>query len=117
RENCGHGARELPGQMIFRDHEGNVLRHAVIAPNLQDAFHELRYPIEILPGDGTGLKRIVLEGNEREIGKMVVVYLKDHNHLSDLAFVSFEHYPFEPCIVTWKDLYREPQLMNGILQI
>jgi len=46
-----------------------------------------------------------------------VVYLKDHNHLSDLAFVSFEHYPFEPCTVTWKDLYREPQLMKGILQI
>jgi hypothetical protein len=46
-----------------------------------------------------------------------VAYLKDHNHLSDLAFVSFEHYPFEPCTVTWKDLYREPQLMKGILQI
>ena len=46
-----------------------------------------------------------------------VAYLKDHNHLSDLAFVSFEHYPFEPCAVTWKDLYREPQLMKGILQI
>ena len=46
-----------------------------------------------------------------------VAYLKDHNHLSDLAFVSFEHYPFGPCAVTWKDLYREPQLMKGILQI
>ena len=46
-----------------------------------------------------------------------VSYLKDHNHLSDLAFVSFEHYPFEPCTVTWKDLYREPQLMKGILQV
>ncbi|PYT69614.1 MAG: glycosyl hydrolase family 5 [Acidobacteria bacterium] len=46
-----------------------------------------------------------------------VAYLKDHHHLSDLAFVSFEHYPFEPCTITWKDLYREPQLMKGILQI
>jgi len=46
-----------------------------------------------------------------------VAYLKDHNHLSDLAFVSFEHYPFEPCTITWKDLYREPQFMKGILQI
>src|SRR5215469_13446217 len=46
-----------------------------------------------------------------------VAYLKDHNHLSDLAFVSFEHYPFEPCTITWKDLYREPQLMKGIMQI
>ncbi len=46
-----------------------------------------------------------------------VAYLKDHNHLSDLAFVSFEHYPFEPCTIAWKDLYREPQLMKGIMQI
>ncbi|HJZ66058.1 MAG TPA: discoidin domain-containing protein [Candidatus Acidoferrum sp.] len=46
-----------------------------------------------------------------------VAYLKDHNRLSDLAFVSYEHYPFEPCNITWKDLYREPQLMKGIMQI
>jgi len=46
-----------------------------------------------------------------------VAYLKDRNHLADLAFVSFEHYPFEPCTITWKDLYREPQLMKGILQV
>jgi len=31
-----------------------------------------------------------------------VAYLKDHNHLADLAFVSFEHYPFEPCTITGK---------------
>ncbi len=46
-----------------------------------------------------------------------VAYLKDHGHLNDLAFVSFEHYPFEPCTVSWKDLYREPDLMKGILKI
>ena len=44
-------------------------------------------------------------------------YLKAHGRLSDLAFVSFEHYPFEPCDITWKTLYKEPQLMKGILQI
>ncbi len=46
-----------------------------------------------------------------------VAYLKDHGHLNDLAFVSFEHYPFEPCGITWKDLYREPDLMKGIMKI
>ncbi|WP_041856592.1 discoidin domain-containing protein [Candidatus Korobacter versatilis] len=45
-----------------------------------------------------------------------VAYLKDHGHLDDLAFVSFEHYPFEPCEITWKSLYEEPQLMKGILK-
>jgi hypothetical protein len=46
-----------------------------------------------------------------------VDYLKTHRHLQDLAFVSFEHYPFEPCEITWKTLYREPQLMKHILQV
>jgi hypothetical protein len=46
-----------------------------------------------------------------------VSYLKTHGHISDLAFVSFEHYPFEPCDITWKTLYTEPQLMKHILQV
>ena len=44
-------------------------------------------------------------------------YLTSHNRLSDLSFVSFEHYPFEPCDITWKSLYKEPQLMRHILQV
>jgi hypothetical protein len=46
-----------------------------------------------------------------------VDYLKAHGRISDLAFVSFEHYPFEPCTITWKTLYTEPQLMKHILQV
>jgi F5/8 type C domain len=46
-----------------------------------------------------------------------VDYLKAHGRLSDLAFVSFEHYPFEPCDITWKTLYTEPKLMKHILQV
>jgi hypothetical protein len=46
-----------------------------------------------------------------------VDYLKAHGHISDLAFVSFEHYPFEACTITWKTLYTEPQLMKHILQV
>jgi hypothetical protein len=46
-----------------------------------------------------------------------VAYLKAHNRLNDLAFVSFEHYPFEPCTITWKTLYSEPQVMKHILQV
>jgi hypothetical protein len=44
-------------------------------------------------------------------------YLSAHNRLADLAFVSFEHYPFEPCSITWNTLYTEPQLMKHILQV
>ncbi len=46
-----------------------------------------------------------------------VDYLKSHGRLSDLAFVSFEHYPFEPCDITWKSLYQEPILVKHILQV
>ena len=42
-------------------------------------------------------------------------YLKSHNHVQDLAFVSFEHYPFDPCSVNWADLYREPELTRNCL--
>jgi len=44
-------------------------------------------------------------------------YLKSHGRLSELGFVSFEHYPFEPCAITWKTLYTEPQLMKHILGV
>jgi hypothetical protein len=43
-------------------------------------------------------------------------YLKAHGKMNDLAFVSFEHYPLEPCRIDWSDLYREPQLVEGILK-
>ena len=46
-----------------------------------------------------------------------VDYLKDHGRLADLTFMSFEHYPFAPCEITWSDLYREPELTEGILKI
>ncbi len=46
-----------------------------------------------------------------------VDYLKAHDRISDLAFVSFEHYPFDACTITWKTLYTEPQLMKHILQV
>ena len=43
-------------------------------------------------------------------------YLKAHGRIHDLAFVSFEHYPFDPCSVNWADLYREPELTRSCLQ-
>jgi hypothetical protein len=46
-----------------------------------------------------------------------ISYLKMHNRLNDLAFVSFEHYPFEPCEITWKTLYSERGLMKHILDV
>jgi hypothetical protein len=44
-------------------------------------------------------------------------YLKARGRLADLAFMSLEHYPYEPCDVTWKSLYDEPKLISHILQV
>jgi len=56
------------------------------------------------------------QGRTSWMGRFVD-YLKAHGRLADLAFVSFEHYPFDPCDITWKDLYSEPRLMKHILQV
>ncbi len=54
------------------------------------------------------------EGLDSWLGRFID-YLQAHGRLSDLAFVSFEHYPFEPCEIDWTDLYREPRLTKEIL--
>ncbi len=46
-----------------------------------------------------------------------VDYLKAHGRLADLAFMSFEHYPYEPCKIQWSHLYDEPTLISHILQV
>jgi F5/8 type C domain len=56
------------------------------------------------------------QGRKSWMGRFVA-YLKARGRIADLSFVSFEHYPFEPCTITWKTLYQEPQLMKHILQV
>lgn len=46
-----------------------------------------------------------------------VDYLNSHGRLSDLAFFSFEHYPYEPCKVQWSSLYDEANLVTHIAEI
>jgi len=55
------------------------------------------------------------QGRTSWLGRFVD-YLKSHGRLSDLTFVSFEHYPLTPCEINWADLYREPELTAGILK-
>ena len=44
-------------------------------------------------------------------------YLQSHGHLGDLNVMTFEHYPFDPCHLTWTDLYQEPALVRGIVKV
>ena len=44
-------------------------------------------------------------------------YLRAHGSLADLAFLSFEHYPYDPCKAAWRDLYDEPRLISHIIDV
>jgi hypothetical protein len=46
-----------------------------------------------------------------------ISYLKSHGKLDELAFFSFEHYPFEPGKIQWSNLYDEAKLVTGIMKI
>jgi len=46
-----------------------------------------------------------------------VDYLKQHGRMNDLAFFSFEHYPYDPCKTPWGMLYDEPELLSHIMQV
>ena len=56
------------------------------------------------------------KGRRSWMGRFVD-YLKEHGHLADLSFVSFEHYPFERCNIRWQTLYTEPALVKHILEV
>jgi hypothetical protein len=44
-------------------------------------------------------------------------YLKSHHAMDELAFFSFEHYPYDPCRIPWGSLYDEPELVSHIMQV
>jgi hypothetical protein len=44
-------------------------------------------------------------------------YLKAHERLQDLSFMSFEHYPYDGCETPWKKLYQEPELITHIMKV
>jgi len=56
------------------------------------------------------------EGRTSWTGRFID-YLKAHGRLSDLAFFSFEHYPYDPCRYQWGSLYDEPALVSNIMQV
>ncbi len=55
------------------------------------------------------------QGRTSWLGRFID-YLKVRGRLRDLSFVSFEHYPFDACEVTWSDLFREPAITEHILE-
>jgi hypothetical protein len=56
------------------------------------------------------------DGRASFLGRFLA-YLQSHHRMKDLAFFSFEHYPFDACNNPWSDLYREPEIVEHILQV
>jgi hypothetical protein len=54
-------------------------------------------------------------GNKSWFGRFYD-YLKSHNREKDLAFASFEIYPYEACTMKWDDLYRNREITRKTLQ-
>jgi F5/8 type C domain-containing protein len=50
--------------------------------------------------------------------KRFLDYLRSHDRLADLSFMSYEHYPYYDgtCEGPWDNLYKEPELLNHIVQ-
>ncbi len=51
--------------------------------------------------------------------KRFLSYLKEHKRLSDLSFMSYEHYPYYDgtCQGPWSNLFKEPELLTHIVQV
>jgi hypothetical protein len=56
------------------------------------------------------------QGRTSWLGRFLL-YLRQHNRMQDLQFFSFEHYPYEPCRITWGSLYDEPELIRHIVDV
>jgi hypothetical protein len=56
------------------------------------------------------------EGRTSWLGRFLD-YLKAHERLQDLSFMSFEHYPYDGCETPWKNLYQEPELITHIMKV
>lgn len=100
-------------QMQPEDYAALYLQFAAaihkVNPNLKlggPSFEGENEDIEVWP---------TADGRVSWLGRFID-YLKARGRLSDLAFMSFEHYPAD-CRSKWSDLYREPERIAHIMAV
>ena len=106
---------ESDGQyMLPEDYAALYLQWATalhrVDPNLKlggPAFQGVNKDIDVWPD---------AQGRTSWLGRFLD-YLRQHQRMQDLSFFSFEHYPYEPCKISWSSLYDEPTLMSHIMQV
>ena len=112
---CVEMGEEPDGQyMLPEDYAALYLEFAAgihrVDPRLKlggPAFQGVNSDVEVWPD---------VEGRTSWLGRFID-YLEARGRLGDLAFFSFEHYPYDPCNTSWSDLYSEPRLITDILQV
>jgi hypothetical protein len=106
---------ESDGQyMLPEDYAALYLQFATairkVDPGLKlggPSFQGVNQDIEVWPD---------AQGKTSWLGRFID-YLQQHNRMQDLQFFSFEHYPYEPCRISWASLYEEPGLIGHIMQV
>jgi len=106
---------EADGQyMLPEDYAALYLEYAAalrkVDPNLKlggPSFQGVNQDIEVWPD---------AQSRTSWLGRFLD-YLKQHDRMQELQFFSFEHYPYEPCRISWANLYDEPELIGHIMQV
>jgi hypothetical protein len=100
--------------MLPEDYAALYLEYAAalrkVDPNLKlggPSFQGVNQDIEVWPD---------AKGRTSWLGRFLD-YLKQHDRMQELQFFSFEHYPYEPCRISWASLYDEPELIGHIMQV
>jgi Glycosyl hydrolases family 39 len=100
--------------MLPEDYAALYLQYATalhrVDPKLKlggPSFQGVNDDIEVWPDD---------EGRTSWLGRFLA-YLQQHRRMQDLSFFSFEHYPYDPCHITWASLYEEPELIRHIVEV
>jgi hypothetical protein len=59
------------------------------------------------------------EAGEISWFKRFLAYLRAHGRISDLSFMSYEHYPYYDgtCQGPWSNLFKEPEILTHIVQV
>ncbi len=81
-----------------------------VDPNLKvggPSFEGVNDDIEVWPD---------AEGRTSWLGRFLL-YLRQHDRMQDLQYFSFEHYPLDPCHISWASLYDEPELIHHIIDV
>jgi hypothetical protein len=106
---------ESDGQyMLPEDYAALYLQFATalhkVDPNLKlggPSFQGVNQDIEVWPD---------AEGRTSWLRRFLD-YVRAHGRMADFSFFSFEHYPYEPCRISWASLYDEPQLITHIVRV